>query len=127
MNRCFLSTSILPFSYYTPQADTTPAWGFSYLAKLRGVRYTGNTPPSHERQEASVTLKLEIKLDEEKVRAEQKYSPAAIYSVLDKAFLKHHFRKMERSAGFWADTISRMRSIPATIPSTRQRTWRFST
>lgn len=44
-------------------------------------------------------LKLEIKLDEEKVRAEQKYSPAAIYSVLDKAFLKHHFRKEELADG----------------------------
>lgn len=44
-------------------------------------------------------LKLEIKLDDEKVRAEQKYSPAAIYSVLDKAFLKHHFRKEELADG----------------------------
>ena len=44
-------------------------------------------------------LKLEIKLDEEKVRAEQKYSPAAIYSALDKAFLKHHFRKEELADG----------------------------
>lgn len=38
-------------------------------------------------------LKLEIKLDDEKVRAEQKYSPAAIYDALDRTFSKYRFRR----------------------------------
>ena len=38
-------------------------------------------------------LKLEIKLDEQKVRAEGKYSPAAIYDALDRAFSKYRFRR----------------------------------
>lgn len=36
VNRCFLSTSILPFSYHLPQADTTPAWGFFSPCKVAG-------------------------------------------------------------------------------------------
>lgn len=38
-------------------------------------------------------LKLEIKLDEQKVRAEGKYSPAAIYDALDRTFSKYRFRR----------------------------------
>ena len=36
VNRCFLSTSILPFSYHLPQANTTPAWGLFLPCKVGG-------------------------------------------------------------------------------------------
>lgn len=38
-------------------------------------------------------LKLEIKLDEQKVQAEGKYSSAAIYDALDRTFSKYRFRR----------------------------------
>ena len=38
-------------------------------------------------------LKLEIKMDEEKIREEQKYTSELIYQTIDKAFLKHQLRK----------------------------------
>lgn len=38
-------------------------------------------------------LKLEFKLDEQKIVAEQKYSMEAIYAAADSAFRKYRFRK----------------------------------
>ena len=38
-------------------------------------------------------LKLEIKLDENKVSSEGKYSASKIYSTLDSAFSKYNFRR----------------------------------
>ena len=38
-------------------------------------------------------LKLEIKMDEEKIKEEKKYTSELIYQTIDKAFLKHQLRK----------------------------------
>ena len=38
-------------------------------------------------------LKLEIKLDEEKINREQKYSAISIYQTLEQVFSKYHLRK----------------------------------
>lgn len=44
-------------------------------------------------------LKLEIKLDDRKIQADHKYSSAAIYGALDKAFSKYHFRREDLADG----------------------------
>ena len=38
-------------------------------------------------------LKLEIKMDEEKIRAEKKYSVESIYQALQQAFSKYKFNQ----------------------------------
>lgn len=38
-------------------------------------------------------LKLEIKLDENKINREQRYSVASIYQTLEKAFSSYHLKK----------------------------------
>lgn len=38
-------------------------------------------------------LKLEVKLDENKINREQRYSVASIYQTLEKVFNSYHLRK----------------------------------
>lgn len=44
-------------------------------------------------------LKLEIKLDEEKINREQKYSVVSIYQTLEQVFSKYHLRKERKLDG----------------------------
>lgn len=44
-------------------------------------------------------LKLEIKLDENRINEEQKYTPEKIYQVIDRAFQEHELRKEMESDG----------------------------
>ena len=44
-------------------------------------------------------LKLEIKMDENKIEAEKKYNAASIYQALEKAFASYHLRKESRPDG----------------------------
>ncbi len=44
-------------------------------------------------------LKLEIKLDEEKIRNEKKYSVESIYRALDQAFSKHRLNQERDESG----------------------------
>ena len=44
-------------------------------------------------------LKLEIKFNDAKMRAENKYTPESIYTAIDNAFSKYHFRKETFSDG----------------------------
>ena len=44
-------------------------------------------------------LKLEIKMDEEKIRAEKKYSVESIYQALQQAFSKYKFNQMQDADG----------------------------
>ena len=56
-------------------------------------------------------LKLEIKLDEEKINREQKYSAISIYQTLELVFSKYHLRKERKLDGtvvFWGTDIRRI-------------------
>lgn len=44
-------------------------------------------------------LKLEIKLDEEKISADHRYRPESIYQALEMAFLKYNLRKTQEPDG----------------------------
>ena len=51
-------------------------------------------------------LKMEFKLDEQKIVAKQKYSPESIYAAADGAFGKYGFRKEileDRSVCYWGN------------------------
>ena len=63
-------------------------------------------------------LKLEIKLDEQKVQAEGKYSPAAIYDALDRTFSKYRFRRevLARDYGTFGRLITSLKDKDWFVP-----------
>ena len=72
-------------------------------------------------------LKLEIKMDEEKIRAEKKYSVESIYQALQQAFSKYKFNQMQDADGTMSFTGNGnpkdYGAFGNIITSLREKTW----
>lgn len=72
-------------------------------------------------------LKLEIKLDEEKINREQKYSAISIYQTLEQVFSKYHLRKERKLDGtvvFWGNGhLKDYGAFGSIITSLKEKDW----
>ena len=72
-------------------------------------------------------LKTEFKLNENRINADGRYSPVSVYDAVDKAFMRHRFRKEILSDGticFYGNGLSTdYGAFGSLITSLRKKDW----